>query len=69
MKLKEAIVMYRAKANISMRQFADRCGVTMQTIYNIESVGQKPSRVTRAKIMLVLGDQYDVDDVEEEDEE
>lgn len=67
MTLAKAIVMYRAKRGISMREFAQKCGLTMQTIYNIESVGQKPSRVTRAKIEMVLGDEYELDAEEEEE--
>ena len=66
MTLAKAIVMYRAKRNISMKEFAALCGVTMQTIYNIEAVGQKPSRVTRAKIEMVLGDEYELDKEDEE---
>lgn len=65
MTLKDAIVRYRAKEGISMRDFAKKCGVSMQTIYNIESVGQNPSRVTKAKIQMVLGDDYEIDEVEE----
>ena len=61
MTLKNAIVLYRAKNRLSMEKFAEKCGVTAQTIYNIESVGQRPSRVTRAKIEIVLGDEYEID--------
>lgn len=66
MELKDAIVLYRATHNISMKDFAAKCGVSGQTIYNIETVGQKPSKVTAVKIKLVLGDEYQID--EEEDE-
>lgn len=66
MKLKDAIVLYRAKHNISMKEFAAKCGVSGQTIYNIESVGQNPSKVTAVKIKLVLGDKYQIDDEEGE---
>lgn len=62
MKLKDAIVLYRAKHNISMKEFAAKCGVSAQTIYNIESVGQSPSKITAVKIKLVLGDEYQIDD-------
>ena len=67
MTLKNAIVMYRAKNRISMKEFAELCGVSMQTIYNIESVGQTPSRITRAKIKILLGDEYKIDDDEVEE--
>lgn len=47
-----------------MKEFAKDCGVTMQTIYNIETVGQNPSRVTRAKIEYQIGDEFEIDDEE-----
>lgn len=65
MKLKDAIIMYRARNNLSMKSFAEACGVSMQTIYNIESVGQNPSRITRAKIEMLLGNEYQIDREEE----
>ena len=68
MKLGKAILLYRAKNKMSMKEFAQKCGVSLQTIYNIESVGQKPSRVTGAKIRLVLEDEYEIDEDEEDDE-
>ena len=68
MTLDKAILMYRAKHNLTMRAFAEKCGVTMQTIYNIETVKQNPSRFTRAKIELVLGDEYEIDKEVDADE-
>lgn len=65
MTLSKAILMYRAKHDMTMKQFAEACGVALQTIYNVEAVGQKPSRLTRAKIMLVLGDEYSIDKEDE----
>jgi DNA-binding XRE family transcriptional regulator len=53
-KLAEAIVNYRARERISQKEFAARAGVSLQTICNIETGQQEPSRVTVAKIMLVL---------------
>lgn len=64
MTLRRAIVLYRAKHRKSMKEFAKDCGVTMQTIYNIETVGQNPSRVTRAKIEYQIGDEFEIDDEE-----
>lgn len=66
MKLKDAIIRYRAKNNISMKDFASQVGLSVQTVYNIESVGQNPSRITRAKIEMFLGDQYVIDREEDE---
>lgn len=68
MTLSKAILMYRAKHNVSMREFAQQCGITLQTVYNIETCGQKPSRVTKAKIELVIGGEYDIDEECEEEE-
>lgn len=55
MTLGERIVEYRAKERINMQEFADRCGVSKQTVYMIETGQQDPNRVTVAKIELVLG--------------
>lgn len=55
MTLPERIVKYRAKERISQQELAERCGVTKQTIYSIETGLQEPSRVTIAKIELVIG--------------
>lgn len=67
MKLKDAIIRYRAANNMSMKDFAAKVGLSVQTIYNIESVEQNPSRVTRAKIEMFLGDGYQIDREEEEE--
>ncbi len=54
MDIREEMVKYRARENISMREMAARCNVSLQTIYSIENGMQDPSRVTREKIRLVL---------------
>lgn len=54
MKLSEKILMYRAKNNISQEEMALRCGVTKQTIFNLEHELQSPTNLTKAKINLVL---------------
>lgn len=66
MKLGEAILDYRVRNGLSMLAMAKKCNVTQQTIYNIETVGQNPSKLTRGKIMLVLGNEYEIDEVENE---
>lgn len=68
-KLSEAIVLYRVKHRLSQKAFAEAVGVTPQTIYNVETVGQSPSKMTRTKIMLVLGDEYSIDKEEEDTED
>ena len=55
MTLSERMVLYRAKERISQRILAERCGVSAVTINSIENELQKPSKVTLAKIELVIG--------------
>ena len=55
MTLQERMIEYRAKERISQQELADRCGVSKQTIYSIENGMQEPSKVTHAKIELVIG--------------
>lgn len=62
MKLQSAIVYYRAENGLSMSKFAKMCGLSPQTIYKLEALGTKPSRTTKAKIMMVLGGKYYVDE-------
>lgn len=52
--LSEKMVLYRAKERISQKELARRCGVTLQTINSIENEIQNPSKVTEAKIRLVI---------------
>lgn len=55
MALQERMIEYRAKERISQQELADRCGVSKQTINSIETGMQDPSRITLAKIELVIG--------------
>lgn len=55
MTLAERMVEYRAKERISQTELGNRCGLSKQTINSIESETQEPSRVTIAKIELVIG--------------
>lgn len=54
MKLSEKMVLYRAKERITQAELAKRCGLSLQTINSIESEQQSPSKVTIAKINLVV---------------
>ena len=54
MELKDAILKYRAQNNMSMKEFAKRCGISLQTAQYVERGLQKPNRLTLTKIMLVL---------------
>lgn len=53
--LEEKMIHYRAKEGISQTELANRCGVTLQTIWAVETGQQTPSRVTREKILMVIG--------------
>lgn len=53
-KLPEQMIRYRAKERISQKELAARCGVSLQTINSIENGIQDPSKVTEAKIRLVI---------------
>lgn len=53
--LQERMIEYRAKEKLSQRALGERCGVTLQTINSIENGTQEPSKVTIAKIELVIG--------------
>lgn len=55
MSLAERMVQYRAKERISQEELGKRCGLSKQTINSLESELQEPSRVTVAKIELVIG--------------
>lgn len=57
MSLQERMVKYRARERISQAELAKRCGVTTQTIHSVESGIQDPSKVTVAKIELVIGEE------------
>lgn len=53
--LKDRMIQYRARERINQQELADRCGVSKQTIYSVESGLQDPSKITLAKIELVIG--------------
>ena len=52
--LAEEMIEYRAKERISQKELANRVGVSLQTINSIENGLQNPSKVTKAKIELVI---------------
>ena len=55
MSLQDRMIEYRARERISQTELADRCGVSYQTINSVENGTQDPSKVTVAKIELVVG--------------
>lgn len=58
-KLADRLIVYRAKHRLSQKELAERCGVSSQTIHSIENGYQKPSKVTLAKILMVVGGDKD----------
>lgn len=52
--LREDIVYYRAKERITQEELGRRCGLTGQTIMNIENENANPNKTTVAKIRLVI---------------
>ena len=52
--LSKQMVIYRAKKRITQTELAALCGLSTQTINSVETDQQKPSRVTEAKIRLVI---------------
>lgn len=54
--LANKIILYRARHNLSQVEMAKRCNVTAQTISNIETGTQNPSKITVLKILQVIGE-------------
>ncbi len=59
MTLAERMIEYRAKNNLSQRELAEKVGVSTQSINSYENGTQDPSKVTVAKIELVVGKDKD----------
>ena len=55
MTLPDRMIEYRAKERISQAELAGRCGISTQTVNSVESGSQIPSKLTLAKIELVIG--------------
>ena len=54
MELREKMLAYRAKNNISQAEMAKRCNVSIQTINFIENGKQKPQAKTEYRILNVI---------------
>lgn len=54
MALKDKMIRFRAKHNLSQDALAGKAGVSKQTIYMIETGQQNPSRLTEQKILLAM---------------
>lgn len=55
-KICNEMVMFRAKHSLSQTECAKRAGITIQTWNQVELGQQTPSRLTEAKIRLVIGE-------------
>lgn len=55
MTLREKMVIYRAKYRLTQAELAEKCGLSTLTINLVETGKQAPSKVTYAKIALVVG--------------
>jgi len=55
MTLGERMVEYRAKERISQTELARRCGLSLQTVHSVETESQTPTKLTKAKIELIIG--------------
>lgn len=55
MTLKDRIIQYRAKHNVSQEDFANLCQVNVMTINSIETGKRKnPTQLTKVKIEMIL---------------
>lgn len=55
MTLAEKMINFRAVNRISQKKLAEMCGISLQTVNYVESGKQAPSRVTEAKIRMIVG--------------
>lgn len=54
MGLREDMIRFRAENNMSQKDFAKLCKLTVQTIHYVEKGLQNPTDLTRAKIELAM---------------
>lgn len=52
--LADQIIRYRAEHDLNQQEFAERCGLTKQTIGAIESGLHGVTKLTKAKIMRII---------------
>jgi len=57
MNIQDRLVIYRAKHRLTQKEMAERCGLSVMTISSVENGIQEPTRLTRAKIELVIGEE------------
>ena len=54
MTLGEKMIRYRAKHRMTQEEFSKLAGISIQTISYIEREKQAPSRITKAKIEMII---------------
>lgn len=59
MKLSEEMIKYRAEHDLSMKEAAEKVGITLQTWAHAEREIQNPSRLTEKKIRMLIGEKGD----------
>lgn len=65
MSLKERILQFRAKHNVSQEDFANMCQVNVMTINSIETgKRQNPTQLTKAKIEMILRKDEEENEIE-----
>lgn len=52
--LRQKMLNYRARYNLSQNKFAELCKLTPQTVCNIENGVQEPSKLTKQKILNLV---------------
>ena len=52
--LGEKMVVFRARNRLSQAHLAKMCGISLQTVNSVENGTQTPSKVTEAKIRLIV---------------
>lgn len=52
--LVDLIVSYRVRNNLTMKEMAENCGITVTTLWNIENGKHKTQRTTARKILNVI---------------
>ena len=52
--LQDRMLTYRAKHRMTQRDFAEKAGISLQTVCSVENARQTPTKITLEKIRLVL---------------
>ena len=52
--LANKILIYRAKNNITQKEFAKKIGISFSTLNQIENLKCNPTKITKTKILLCM---------------